>query len=60
MVRRYMGDIGRSKPLGSVVIGSRQQAEYVIWATGEIGGGNCGHGFTKSEDSSTVRLRKHY
>ena len=58
MDRGYLGDVGRSKPLGSVAVGSLQCAGCRIWATRETGGGNCGHESKKSVDSSTVRTRK--
>ena len=60
MYRGYFGDVGRSKPAGSMGVGLHQCAGYRIWATRETGSGNCGHESTKSVDSSTVRTRKYY
>jgi len=50
MDRGYLGDVGRhTKPLGSAAVGPPEEcAGYVIWATRETGGGNCGHESMKS------------
>jgi len=55
---RYLGDVGRWKLPRWAAVGLLRCTGYVIWATQETGGGNCGHESTKFVDSSTVRTKK--